>query len=98
MNIEIYCAFTTTVNNQNSVLMGGTRREREEDDRRNKKEKIKSKNIRKDKKESIEKLPFKKVYNIDLPAFIVKGLLEKNGVKEDPKSIQLKIVLKKKKD
>ena len=79
-------------------MSGRTRRERQDDDRRNKNEKNKNKNDRKEKKEPINKLPFKKVYNIDLPAFIVKGLFEKNGVKEDPKSMQLKIILQKKKD
>ncbi|KAH0786790.1 asparagine-rich antigen [Histomonas meleagridis] len=91
-------------------MSGRVRRERRDESKKYRKEKEdtredkKDKKYKKDKKDKQEqketsyKLPFKKVYNIDLPAFIVKGLLENNGVKEDPKSIQLKIVLQKKKD
>lgn len=59
-----------------------------------------SETVTKDKKQKIkqdESFPFRHVYNLDLPAFLVQGLLEKNGVKEDPSKIQLKIVLQKNK-
>ncbi|OHS96567.1 asparagine-rich antigen [Tritrichomonas foetus] len=49
------------------------------------------------KKEQKNKLPFKTSYNVDFPAFVVNGLLEKNGIKGTAADYQLKILLDSKK-
>jgi len=41
-----------------------------------------------------DKLPFAKRYEIKLPSFITKGLLEKAGCKEHPNDMVLELVLR----
>lgn len=48
--------------------------------------------------EKSKKLPFKRSYQIELPNFVVKGLFEKNGIKENPNNMILKIRLDRKTD
>ena len=61
----------------------------------------KEKKEKKDKKEKKEKqpttLPKKLYYNVELPEFIVAGLLTANKVDIRPKDVQMRILMKRKK-